>query len=193
MYKQVMLLGLLIGQPMYGQQIREFIEEHHDLLANHIKKPTIYYQLERLAVQGYLEIRRETVEAPGPGAAHDELALRERDVYHITPAGRRHLLKLLRNMLGRNQTTVNEIDVCLYFLQYLPKEEACGLLQERLKGIEQEYTNIQAFLKEIQKLDAHHFIYEHKMVLLQAEIGWLQQMITHLQSSTINSQFLNGS
>ena len=80
MYKQLMLLGLLLQKPMYGQQIREVIETHHDLFADYIKKPTIYYQLERLSLDGYLEIRRESVEAPGTGLAHDEMALRERAI-----------------------------------------------------------------------------------------------------------------
>ena len=62
MYKQVVLLGLLLDHPMYGQQIREVIESHNDLLAGAIKKPTIYYQLDRLARDGYLEVRREEVE-----------------------------------------------------------------------------------------------------------------------------------
>ncbi|MGZ3616724.1 MAG: helix-turn-helix transcriptional regulator, partial [Ktedonobacteraceae bacterium] len=65
MYKQVMLLGLLLEKPMYGQQIREVIERHHNLFADFIKKPTIYYQLERLTQDSYLEVRRENVEAPG--------------------------------------------------------------------------------------------------------------------------------
>lgn len=66
MYKHIMLLGLLLDTPMYGQQIRAVIETHHDLFADFIKKPTIYYQLDRLAQDGYLEIRREVVEAPAP-------------------------------------------------------------------------------------------------------------------------------
>jgi hypothetical protein len=63
-------------------RIREVIENHHTIFADFIKKPTIYYQLERLAHDGYLEVRKENVEAPGTGSAHDELALGERDVYY---------------------------------------------------------------------------------------------------------------
>lgn len=74
MYKQALLLGLLMEKPMYGQQIRELIEHHHDLFADYMKKPTIYYQLDRLVQEGYLEVRREQVEAPGPGGAHSDLA-----------------------------------------------------------------------------------------------------------------------
>ncbi len=37
MNKQIMLLGLLLEEPMYGQQIREVIENHHALFADFIK------------------------------------------------------------------------------------------------------------------------------------------------------------
>src|SRR5713226_9677199 len=118
MYKQVMLLGLLLEKPMYGQQIREVIENHHHIFADYIKKPTIYYQLERLARDGYLEVRRENVEAPGTGAAHDELAMRERDVYYITNAGRKHFSSLLREMLGTYKPGLNDMESSLFFLHY---------------------------------------------------------------------------
>jgi hypothetical protein len=48
MHKQVMLPGLLLERPMYGQQIREVIEAHHDLYADFVKKPIIYYHLKEL-------------------------------------------------------------------------------------------------------------------------------------------------
>jgi hypothetical protein len=56
-------------------QIREVIENHHNIFADFIKKPTIYYQLERLAHDGYLEVRKENVEAPGTGSARDRASL----------------------------------------------------------------------------------------------------------------------
>src|SRR5215472_11687934 len=109
MYKQLMLLGLLLEQPMYGQQIREVIENHHRLFADFIKKPTIYYQLDRLARDGYLSVRKETVEAPGTGPAHDELAPREREVYYITDKGRAYFYKLLRETVGTHTSHLSEL------------------------------------------------------------------------------------
>ena len=116
MYKQVMMLGLLLERPMYGQQIREVIELHHDTFAQFIKKPTIYYQLDRLVADGYLEVRSEPVEAPGPGLAHEELAMRERDVYHITEKGRLRFYELALEKRGvgacrRGHGECNDCDV----------------------------------------------------------------------------------
>ncbi len=181
MYKQVMLLGLLLEKPMYGQQIREVIETHHDLFADFIKKPTIYYQLERLNHDGYLEIRRENVEAPGTGYAHEELAQRERDVYYITEAGRQHFSALLREMLGTYTPALSDVDACLFFLHHLAPSEAVALLKER-HALVAHYRSLVTQQIEIHHVidDAHQLANDHKLTLLDAELDWLSRTIEHV-------------
>jgi DNA-binding PadR family transcriptional regulator len=183
MYKQVMLLGLLLEQPMYGQQIREVIENHHTLFADFIKKPTIYYQLERLAHDGYLEVRRETVEAPGTGPAHDELALRERDVYYITEKGRGYFYKLLRETLSAHTSQMGEMDACLFFLDHLEPGEAITLLRERYELVAQERVFVAQQMQELSVHgEAHRLVNDHKLTLLDAELNWLARTIMHLHT-----------
>ena len=183
MYKQVMLLGLLLEQPMYGQQIREVIENHHTLFADFIKKPTIYYQLERLARDGYLEVRRETVEAPGTGSAHDELALRERDVYYITAKGRSYFYKLLREALGVHTPQLSEMDACLFFLDYLEPGEAITLLRERYELVALERATVAQQMQELSVHgEAHRLVNDHKLTLLDAELNWLARTIMYLHT-----------
>lgn len=186
MYKHVMLLGLLLEKPMYGQQIREVIENHHDQFAETIKKPTIYYQLERLAADGYLEIRREQVEAPGSGAAHEDLALRERDVYYITEAGRHYFYTLLRAMLGKYTPALSDIDACLYFLHRLSRDEATALLKERQDLVKTYRAVVMQQMEHHDALDeAHMLVNDHKLALIDAEIKWLEHMIEHLHASYV--------
>ncbi len=188
MYKQVMLLGLLLEKPMYGQQIREVIEKHHNLFADFIKKPTIYYQLERLTQDGYLEVRRETVEAPGTGAAHDELALRERDVYYITEAGRKHFHSLLREVLGSYTPGLSEMEASLFFLQYLEPGEAITLLKERYELVARDRTALTQQMQELGYHDhAHNLVNDHKLALLEAELNWLARTIVHLEAQKVSS------
>jgi DNA-binding PadR family transcriptional regulator len=188
MYKQVMLLGLLLERPMYGQQIREVIETHHDLFADSIKKPTIYYQLEKLANDGYLEIRRESVEAPGPGAAHEDMALRERDVYYITAAGRHYFSTLLRAMLRDFTPGMNSIDAGLFFLHHVTSQEAISLLQERSQLVEQARNQLIAQMEQHPLSDdAHKLVHDHKLALLDAELRWLEGTVTHLSEHKVAS------
>ncbi|WP_161977398.1 PadR family transcriptional regulator [Dictyobacter kobayashii] len=186
MYKQVMLLGVLLEKPMYGQQIREFIEAHHDLFANHIKKPTIYYQLERLVADGYLEIRRETVEAPGPGAAHEDVALRERDVYYITEQGKDYFSTLLRDMISKFTPGLSEVDACLYFLHHLTAEEACKLLHERFLLVEAYHSTVVQMMASNHTSDAaHQLVNDHKLTLLEAEMRWLKHTIEQIRTGAL--------
>lgn len=182
MYKQIMLLGLLLEKPMYGQQIREVIEEHHGLLADFIKKPTIYYQLERLASDGYLEIRREPVEAPGPGAAHEDVTLRERAVYHITETGRQHFQSLLRLVLSTYTPGLSAVDTCLFFLHHLTPAEARALLKTRYDLVKEQYDITRKQMEEELTDDAHLLVNDHKITLLDAELKWLERTMRHIQN-----------
>lgn len=183
-----MLLGLLLEKPMYGQQIREVIERHHNLFADFIKKPTIYYQLERLTQDGYLKVRRETVQAPGTGAAHEELALRERDVYYITEAGRRHFYSLLRDALGTYTPGLNEMEACLFFLQYLEPGEVILLLKERYELVARGRAVLTQQMQELgYHDDAHNLVNDHKLALLEAELNWLARTIVHLEAQKVTN------
>ncbi|HEX6123034.1 MAG TPA: PadR family transcriptional regulator [Ktedonobacterales bacterium] len=182
-YKQLMLLGLLLERPMYGQQIREVIENHHHLFAEHIKKPTIYYQLERLAQDGYLEARQETVEAPGTGLAHETLAAREREVYHITPAGRAYFTHLLREALRSHTPQLSDLDACLFFLDQLAPAETVALLRERYERLARERANLSYHLQAAHVQDrAHRLVTEHQLALLDAELGWLARTLLDLRA-----------
>ncbi|GCE14004.1 PadR family transcriptional regulator [Tengunoibacter tsumagoiensis] len=184
MYKQLMLLGLLLARPMYGQQIREVIETHHELFANHIKKPTIYYQLEKLVADGYLDLRREAVEAPGPGAAHEDVTLRERDMYYITAEGRSYFYTLLRSMLSTYAPGFSELEACIYFLNHLTPEEAETLLRERLENLLNQKTDLLQQTEGCQGTDiAHQLVYGHKLALLEAEINWLEKTLRQLPTT----------
>lgn len=181
-YRQLMLLGLLLDHPMYGQQIHEVIENHHHLFAEHIKKPTIYYQLERLAQDGYLEARQETVDAPGTGLAHENVAPREREVYHITPRGRAYFLRLLREALGRHTTQLSDLDACLFFLDQLAPSETAALLRDRYARVARERAEVAYHLRAAQIPDrAHRLVTDHQLALLDAELGWLARTLIEVQ------------
>jgi DNA-binding PadR family transcriptional regulator len=181
-YRQMVLLGLLLERPMYGQQIREVIEQHHRLFAEAIKKPTIYYQLERLVQDGDLEVRQESVEAPGTGLAHEALALRERAVYHITERGRTHFLTLLRQALGGADAPLGDLDAGLFFLDRLAPAEAAALLRERYVRVARERAGLTEALGSGYIEDrAHRLVADRQLALLDAELNWLARTLIVLQ------------
>ncbi len=188
MYKELMLLGLLAEHPMYGQQIREVIELHHDAFASFIKKPTMYYQLDRLVTGGFLEARSEAVEAPGPGLAHQDVALREREVYYLTEAGRKRFVSLLREALQAYEPGPSVIDAAVFFIDRLAPQEAARLLQARLERLVRARSQVAEQIATMREQDrAHAIVNDHACTLLDAEIAWLERTIARLslpQSTT---------
>lgn len=183
MYKELMLLGLVAQHPMYGQQIREVIELHHDAFASYIKKPTMYYQLDRLVTEGLLEVRSEVVEAPGPGMAHGDIALREREVYYITNSGRQRFISLLREALQTYEPSPSVIDVAVFFLDQLASLEAVRLLQARLERLVHARSLVADQIASMREQDrAHLIVNDHTITLLDAEIGWLERTIAQLST-----------
>jgi DNA-binding PadR family transcriptional regulator len=181
MYKELMLLGLLAQRPMYGQQIRGVIEVHHDAFASFIKKPTMYYQLDRLVSEGLLEVRSEVVEAPGPGMAHEDIALREREVYYITESGQKRFTHLLREALQTYEPGPSVIDAAVFFLDQIAPREAVLLLQARRERLVHARTQVAEQIASLREQDRAHVIAnDHAITLLDAEIGWLERTIAQL-------------
>jgi DNA-binding PadR family transcriptional regulator len=181
MYKELMLLGLLAEHPMYGQQTREVIERHHEAFAPFIKKPTMYYQLDRLVAEGLLEVRSEVVEAPGPGLAHQDVALRGREVYYLTEAGRQRFVSLLREALQAYEPGPNVIDAAVFFLDQLAAEEAVRLLRARRERLVRARSQVTEQIASMRDQDrAHLIVNDHTCTLLDAEIGWLERTIARL-------------
>ena len=181
MYKELMLLGLLAAHPMYGQQIREVIELHHDAFASFIKKPTMYYQLDRLVAEGFLEMRSEAVQAPGPGLAHQDVALREREVYYLTEAGRQRFARLLREALQAYEPGPSLIDAAVFFIDQLPPQEAVRLLEARRERLVHAREQVAEQIVTMHEQDrAHMIVNDHTSSLLDAEINWLERTIARV-------------
>lgn len=181
MYKELMLLGLLAEHPMYGQQIREVIELHHNTFSSFIKKPTMYYQLDRLVAGGLLEARSEAVEAPGPGLAHQDVALRERELYYLTETGHQRFAHLLREALQAYEPGPSVIDAAVFFLDHLAPQEAVRLLEARRERLIREREQIAEQAATMREQDrAHLIVNDHTCTLLDAEISWLERTIARL-------------
>ena len=85
---RLLVLGMLRMQDMHGYQIAEVIESHFDDSV-HIKKPTLYDTLKKLAEEGLVDSREEQEGNRPP-----------RTVYSMTEAGNAEFMELLRREHG---------------------------------------------------------------------------------------------
>ena len=167
MERQLLLLGLLRHQEMYGYQLNEFIDSHLGA-AIQLKKPTAYKLLNRMTEDGWITFHEEQ-EGNRP----------VRRVYTITAAGETAFQAVIRESLASYQDIEFLSDVSVIFLGSIPADEAEVLLKERRTAManrEQELSGLPAHPGPMQ------LAIEHQKYHLQAELRWLDRLLTHVAS-----------
>jgi DNA-binding PadR family transcriptional regulator len=168
MERQLLILGLLLNENMHGYQLNERIE-HTSGFYTDLKKPTLYYLLDKLEKQGYV---RPTIEQEGNRP--------ERRVYEVTEAGRAYFLDLLRRTLGDFARTYYGDDIAVAFMDQLPAAECRYLLTEKRQ-------KTQAALDHLRALPPHdgsvRHVIAHHIIHLEAEINWLDRVLVELNDT----------
>jgi DNA-binding PadR family transcriptional regulator len=162
MDRQLLLLGLLLGEKMHGYQLNDYIE--HTLgFCTDLKKSTAYYTLGKLEEEGYV---RQEVEREGNRP--------RRRIYEVTPAGRDYFFELLRANLSHFSRTYYADDMGLAFMDQLPADEARSLLA-------QKRDQARAVLEHLRQVSAHEgslgYVIEHNVAHLEIEVAWLDDLL----------------
>ena len=121
MHKALLVLGLLQGGPKTGYDLHRIVRAHGELYTD-LKKANLYYLLERLAAEGYLEMEAK------PGGRGPR---RERLVYALTQRGHERFGELLRTELRGYSPIHTGIEIAVVFLSQIPSAEAIALLEQR--------------------------------------------------------------
>ncbi len=175
MERILLLLGLLRSHEMHGYQLNEFIDSHLGTSV-HLKKPTAYRLLDKMAEDGWVTYREEREGNRPP-----------RRVFAITPEGEAAFQQLLRESLADYQPIVFPGNIGLLFLDAIPPEEALELLQKRR-------ASVAGVLQKAHTHNVHEESYSlmllHQIRHLTTELEWLDEVIAQLasQSSEINTK-----
>lgn len=162
MHKRLLILGFLLTGPLSGYDLHRRIAAHGELYKD-LKKPNLYYLLDRMAQEGLVRMRVE------PGARGPR---GERLLYSITSAGRSAMVQLLRSVLLSYEPVHSGIDVAIVLLDQLPAEEARGLLQQRLDTATGRRRQLAEELGPQGTKPGSAG--EHMLMLVDAEIQWLR-------------------
>lgn len=171
MHKVLLILGLLLRGPLHGYEMYRIIEAHGELYAD-LKKANLYYLLDRLAGEGDLEVEVESG-ARGPR--------RERLVYTLTDQGRKHFLRLLREILLTYEVIHTSVGTAIVFLSHLPAAEGIALLEERKRTVAARRTQFPAQ----PPTDAAPLVrisIDHMTSLIDAELAWIDRSLIYLRS-----------
>lgn len=167
MNRELLLLGILRQQEMHGYELHDFINTRLSSCTD-MKKSTAYYLLRKMEEAGLLsqETRQEGNRPP-------------RQVYRLTPAGEARFQRLLRENLSRYNKVYFADDIGLVFLHTLEPEEAIQLLSQRRAALMQELEEAKSIPVHVESL---RLVFEHLIHHLNAELAWIDSVITRLGS-----------
>lgn len=176
MERQLLILGLLLNENMHGYQLNEHIEHTLGFYTD-LKKPTLYYTLDKLEKQGYV---RPQIEQEGNRP--------ERRVYEVTAAGRAYFLDLLRRTLGDFAHVTYGDDIAIAFMDQLPAAECRRLLAEKRQ-------KTQVVLDRLRSSPPHggsfQYVIAHHITHLEAEVKWLDDVLKVLNQTSRQSRSLS--
>jgi DNA-binding PadR family transcriptional regulator len=175
MHKTLHLLGLLLGGPKSGYQLHRILRAHGQLYAD-LKKANVYYLLDRLSRDGFLEVEAESG-ARGPR--------RERLVYSINDRGRKRFLELLRNVLGDPEPSYSSVAAAVIFLDRLPQDEAVKLLEDRRRGTLERRREAADHGDALRGRPLTEVAIDHLLSLIDADLAWTDRTLARLRSGEL--------
>ena len=172
---RLVILGLLLDRPLYGYEIKQIIEEHMSDWTS-IAFGSIYFAIDKLAAEGFVQKVRTERESGRPS----------RSVYEITTAGRKEFIRLLEEQWQQFDRQYFPLDICLFFLDSLPRAQVRAYLALRKAAL-------QAALTELRKHRAEQVtqpevpwqagaIFDHALLHLKAELQWITGLLNELES-----------
>jgi DNA-binding PadR family transcriptional regulator len=172
---RLVILGLLRERPLYGYEIKQIIEEHMNDWTS-IAFGSIYFALEKLAEEQF--VKKVNVEQDNKRPA--------RSVYQITEAGRAEFLRLLREGWQQVERQYYALDVCLFFMDSLPRPEIIQSLRARQAGLRASLDRLESHRAEqmthpeVPPLAAA--IFDHSFAHTRAELDWVTDLLQKIES-----------
>lgn len=171
MHKTLLILGLLRHGPKTGYDLHRIVCSHGELYAD-LKKANVYYLLDRLAQNGYLDVQAE------PGARGPR---GERLVYSLNERGWARFDELLEEVLRSYEPVPSNIGAAIVFLAHLPEGRAVHLLEERRQRVAQRRAEVAAINSPEVCGTLVGLALEHLLALIDADLSWTDRALERLR------------
>ncbi|HVP36793.1 MAG TPA: PadR family transcriptional regulator [Terriglobales bacterium] len=165
---ELVVLGLLSEEPMYGYQLYQEVEKREMEHWAQVNLASIYNTLNRLQKDKLILGKGER-----PGK------MPERKVYHITSKGRKRLEDLVQMALNEQKMPQDSFVVGVAFLQGLSKEKILDALSEKKEQLRKVVERIEKiYQEECCKMSYNwKFILETGIFHLRASIKNLDELM----------------
>ena len=167
---ELLFLGLLKDGPKHGYEIKRQIEEELFPFVG-LKIKSIYYPLKKMEKLGLI---KKDVGREGKWP--------EKYVYSLTPKGEKIFDHLITDSFLSIERPYFNIDLSLYFLQYVDKKIAKRQLRGRVLFLRRIRKELNAYKKGVKKTQRHlEVILDHDLDLVEAEINSIARLIKVLK------------
>jgi len=166
---ELLFLGLLKEGPKHGYEIKRLLEEELFPFVG-LKIKSIYYPLKQMEKLGLIkkEIGRE---GKWP----------EKYVYSLTAKGSKIFDHLITESFLSIERPYFNIDLSLYFLQYVEKKIAKRQMRGRVMFLKRIKRDLQALKTNVKSPNKHlEIILDHDLDLVEAEINSLSKLMETL-------------
>jgi len=166
---QLLFLGLLKDGPKHGYEIKRLIEEELSPFVG-LNVKSIYYPLRKMEKREL--IKKETNRSGN---------FPEKYVYSLTQKGERIFEDLITESFLSIQRPYFDIDLSLYFLQYVDKKIARKQLRGRVMFLRRIFREIGNAKDKVNPAQKHlQIILDHDLDLVDAEIKSIKQLMLTL-------------
>lgn len=166
------VLAVLAERPMHGYDLQKVVHDRGFLFWTQLRRSSSYKALQLLERHGLVAARIEA----GAGPSRHVYTITERGIEHLHAEGLRKLAKP-----GHPRS---EVDLAIYALPFLPRDEALAAFRDC-----REHLDLRAeFLRErlqwcrARGLRMPALSFERPLVALEAEIKWLDRLVTEYAS-----------
>ena len=172
------VMALLFERPMHPYEMVSTLRERGKHESVRFKYSSLYSVVEALQREGLISPLETRREGRRP----------ERTVYGLTEAGRAEFLTWLRELLREPMKEYTQFAAGLSFIPALPPTEAVALLEERVRLLEEEVREMRSRLDTVMKQGLPRLFLveaEHELVLREAELGWVRELVREIQDGTL--------
>ncbi len=178
---ELAILSLVIEKPRYGYEIEQVIEERGMREWADIGFSSIYYILNKLAKDGYVEARGDERAGHRPA----------RKIYHTTSAGDAAWHDATLAVLSVPQRRPSPLQIGLSNLFGIPHDDALAALQSYRETLRAHRDHVIARRDAQRPLDMIvEAMFDQALTVMNAELAWLDRFIQQLEAA--NKEAYNG-
>jgi DNA-binding PadR family transcriptional regulator len=173
----LVIMGLLLKGPAHGYDLKQMLEKELSSLFR-ISASPLYYTLKKLEKDGFVS-NWSAVSGNRP----------KKYVYSLTPSGRRKIKKTLLQNISDLQRPFFNLDISLYFLNFLEPEDIEKTLKERQKVLRKLIFLLERQKKELTKESSKNrerIITVHNLRFAQAEMDFVKDLLNAISKGMLN-------